>query len=177
MKRQLRLAAITVAVLVLLAAVLRRGRDWRVETSVVAAATPSSILPLISDLDRGWRRWSAWPTIDPKGKWEYGGRPGEQGHFVRWQGPALGRGKLALTRVDSTGIEYDAAIESETTNAHGSIVLAPEAGRTRVTWVDEGQGPPLLGVLIRRWIERELAERFEQDLARLARSAERAEER
>jgi hypothetical protein len=80
----------------------------------------------------------------------------------------MGRGRLEIVEASpALGVKLDEAIESETVNAHASLLFSADATGTRVTWVDEGTLPPVLGGYFRGMIEAMLGTNFENGLKKL----------
>jgi Polyketide cyclase / dehydrase and lipid transport len=157
--------ALALGVFLLVGLVLPRG--WRVERAVVIAGPPERISPWLSDLHR-WQDWSVWTkAMDPSVRHAYWGPEQGVGAGWSWLGLTMGRGKVTITSADPRrGVTLDEAIESDQVNAHASLTLTPEAGGTRVTWVDEGE-LPLLGGYFRPRVEARLATHLEASLGRL----------
>ena len=162
-----------VAVLVGVGLVL--PRQWHVERSVVIDAAPEHIHPLVEDL-RTWASWAREP--DPTVQDTYGGAASGVGAWWAWSGPKMGHGKMTITRSDvASGVWFDEAIETEEVNAHGSLTWTREGGGTRVTWVDEGQLPPVMGGYFVGLVNDSLGAHFEHALMNLKTAArERREE-
>lgn len=149
-----------------------RGSHWEVERSVTIQASPEQLLPLVADFESGWTKWSVWSEMDPQGKWEFGGNPGEPGHWMAWDGPEVGHGKLTLTKVEASGITYEGQIETDEPNNVGTITFEPDGDATKVTWHDEGDAPPVIGGLFKGMLEDMLGQNFEQNLEKLGKTAQ-----
>ena len=147
-------------------------RSWRVERSVLIAAPPERIAPLLVNLRR-WQEWSPWTrALDPQVRHTYWGPESGAGAGWSWLGPAMGRGKLTITWADPhRGLRLDEAIESDQVNAHAELSFLPDGAGTRVRWVDEGE-LPLLGGWFRGRVEATLGRHFEAGLGRLKALAE-----
>ncbi|HSP80740.1 MAG TPA: SRPBCC family protein, partial [Myxococcaceae bacterium] len=84
-----------------------------------------------------------------------------------------GRGKMTITKSDAAaGVWVDEMIEADEVNAHGSVTWTLEGGGTKVTWVDEGELPPVIGGYFVGMIEEMLGENFQQGLEGLKKQAE-----
>ena len=160
--------SLVVASLVLLGVGFVLPRGWRVEQHVVIAASPAQIHALLFDLKR-WQEWSVWNrTMDPLLRNTYEGPHDGVGARWLWLGPTMGRGQVVIVASDpQRGIELDEAIESEVVNAHASLTFTPEGEATRVTWVDEGTLPPIMGGFFRGLVEDRLAENVSTSLQKL----------
>ena len=141
---------------------------WNVETSAISPHSPQVLWPLISNFE-SWSEWSGWDYE------AYGmrsiqvvGEPATVGHSYSWSSKGS-RGTLTITRAEENeGIWYDGAIESDTPNAEGSITLnlLPN-GSTNIVWIDEGDLPPLTGLLA-LWMNSLMKAKFAEDLHRLS---------
>jgi len=176
MKRVLKIAglgfAALVAVLVVVGIFL--PRKWHVEQVAIINAEPEHIHPLVNDL-KEWQSWAAWnKAMDPEVKWEYGGPASGQGAWWSWAGPKMGHGKMTITKSDpDTGVWVDEMIETDKeVNARGSLTWTHEGGGTKVTWVDEGTLPPVLGGYGVSMNEKMLADNFQTGLKHLKAAAE-----
>jgi hypothetical protein len=166
MIKQAALAVVVVAALVVVAG-LARGSDWRVERSVVVAAAPAAVLPLLTDFERGWRRWSVWQSMDPAATWRYGGAPGATGHWMQWRGPEAGAGRLTLTVVEGDRVGYQGGAGSDEDRSRGVISVVVDADGSRVTWVEEGRAPPVIGGLVKSALQKMLGEQLQTNLDQL----------
>lgn len=164
-----RIAIVFVALcLVLLIIGLVLPRTWHVERTIVINAAPERIFPQIAN-PRRWQDWSVWnKQMDPQVRYTYEGPESGVGAKWSWLGPKMGNGRMEMTFAEPRqGIRVDEAIESAQVNAHGSILFTPEGPNTRVTWVDEGTLPPVLGGFFRSSINDMLNENFEAGLIKL----------
>lgn len=143
-------------------------RTWRVERHVVINAAPARIHPLLFDLKR-WQEWSVWTrAMDPLLRNTYEGPQDGVGAKWLWLGPTMGRGQLVITASDPLrGIELDESIESEVVNAKASLAFSAEGGATRVTWVDEGTLPLIVGGFFGGTVEDRLGAHFATSLEKL----------
>jgi hypothetical protein len=150
-------------------------REWRVERSVVINAAPEHIHPLVDDL-KAWQSWAAWTQdMDPEVKNEYGGPASGVGAWWAWNGPKMGHGKMTITQSEvASGVWVDEMIETDKeVNAHGSITWTQEGGGTKVTWVDTGTLPPVIGGYVVGMIEDMLGENFQVGLKHLKAEVEK----
>ena len=143
-------------------------RGWRVEQELVIAAPPQRIFPLLFDLKR-WQEWSVWTrTMDPQLRNTYEGPSDGVGAKWLWLGPKMGRGQLLIVASDPVrGIELEESIEAEVPNAHASIAFTAVSGGTRVTWLDQGTLPPIVGGFFRGVVEDRLNADFSTSLRKL----------
>ncbi len=167
MIKKLGLALVGLIVL-LLAVGLVLPRRWHVERSVLIAAPSARIHPYLNDLRR-WQEWAVWTKeLDPVVRNTYEGPLDGVGAKWSWLGPKMGRGQMEIVASDpATGLTIDEAIESDEVNARTEFTFTAEGDGTRVTWVDEGTLPPVMGGYFRGMVERMLGEHFEQGLGQL----------
>lgn len=143
-------------------------RSWSVEQSIVIEASPNRIYPFLFDLKR-WQEWSVWTrTMDPLVRHTYEGPQDGIGARWLWLGPQMGRGQVAIVAADpQRGVELEQAIESDDVNAHASLHFERAGTGTRLTWVDKGTLPLLVGGLFKSSVEERLAAHFSTGLKKL----------
>lgn len=164
-----KIAIALVALVVLTTAVgAALPRTWRVERSVVIASTPERIFPYLNDLKR-WQEWSVWTkAMDPLVRHMFEGPQDGVGARWSWLGPKMGQGKIEIVEADpAVGISLSESIESPTENAHASLRFTREGAQTRVTWIDEGTLPWVVGGFFRGTVEEVLSANFETSLNKL----------
>lgn len=168
------LALVLLAVGGLLAVAWTRPDHFRLERSIVVAATPETIRPLIADF-RAWRDWSPWEGKDPAMKRSLSGAEAGVGAVYAWEGNGqVGTGRMEIVE-DTPGrvaIKLDFLKPFEAHNL-AEFTLAPEATGTRVTWAMSGPQPfvaRLMGLVFS--MERMVGPDFETGLARLKGRAE-----
>jgi hypothetical protein len=84
--------------------------------------------------------WSPWAKMDPQMVTEYSGPESGIGARSAWEGPQMGRGRIAVTAAEP-GRAVEMELEMlEPMRATNRILftLAPADGATRVTWRMEG---------------------------------------
>lgn len=153
-----------------------RPRAWRVEQSVTIAAPPERIHAFVDDLKR-WQEWSVWTkALDPSVRHIYEGQPSGVGARWTWLGPKMGQGTVEIVESSpALGLGLSQAIESPTPNARATLRYAREGNQTRVTWVDEGTLPVVVGGFFRGVVEERLAAHLATSLGKLKGVVEAAE--
>lgn len=143
-------------------------REWHVEQRVEIEADVAQIHALVGDVGR----WDAW-MFDPSQaganmKVQTDGEPGAVGSTIAWSGDGS-TGAMTFVEVDPNhGIRWDGRIESDEINNHGSISYEQlEGGSVRVTLVDDGTLPPVLGGYFVPFMNAALSQHFAGALARL----------
>lgn len=167
------LIAGAVVVIAIVAVGLARGSDWKVERSLAMKAQPATVLPLLTDFEKGWTQWSIWSSMDKQAKWTFAGTPGTVGHAMTWGGPEVGSGTLTIKSITPTQVELEGAIESKDKNDLTTFTLKSEGETTTVTWLDEGHAPPVIGGLFKGKLEQMLGEQFQKNLEQLKAVAEK----
>jgi hypothetical protein len=109
---------------------------YEVERSIVIAAPPERVHPVLDDLHR-WREWSSWSARDPRLRIDYTGpNQGVDSHMA-WDG-ALGSGELTITASDpERGVWMDLLMEGRFATK-AAVLLEPVDEGTRVTWITRG---------------------------------------
>lgn len=117
-----------------------RPSAFRITRSLVIAAPPSAIFPLLHDF-RAWARWSPWEKLDPDMTKTYGGADAGVGATYHWQGKKSGEGKMTITESESDRrlvIALD-FIKPFPANNTTIFTVEPDGEGTRVTWTMEGE--------------------------------------
>lgn len=172
MLRKFAIAIVALALLVV-ALGLVLPRRWHVEQSVFIAAPSARIHPFIANF-HSWQEWAAWSKdLDPQVRNTFEGPAEGTGAKWTWLGPKMGHGRMEIAMADPRiGVEINEAIESESINAHSSFTYRTESTGTRVTWVDEGTLPVLLGGYFTRSVEKQLGRYFQEGLEALKKRVE-----
>jgi uncharacterized protein YndB with AHSA1/START domain len=114
-------------------------RDYKVSRSVVIAAPPEKIYPMIAET-RNWPKWTVWNQRDPAMKIEYSGAASGVGAKWSWQSKTEGNGAMELTAADvKSGITYQLEFADFGMRSTGVMAFSPQGAGTRVTWTNEGQ--------------------------------------
>lgn len=169
------------AIVIIIAAVLiyaaTRPDSFRIERSVVIAAPPAKVFPLIDDFHQ-WEAWSPWEGIDPQLKRTYAGAASGKGAVYEWDGNRnVGHGGMEITASQPSAkvvidIHFMKPFEARNTI---EFTLVPEGAGTRVTQAMFGPSPfmsKLMGLVFS--MEKMVGGKFEQGLASLKALAEKA---
>ena len=137
---------------------------WSAERSVVLAAPPEALYPLM-EAPSSWRKWTAWPD---SGLVAEGPERGE-GAGLRWDDPELGDGRFEIVEaIPLQRVRYRVEVEGGAMHTQGVLTLVQETGGTRVSWREEGDfgWNPLMAYWA--WfMERVQGRELEKALARL----------
>ena len=155
--------------------VATRPDTFRVERSVVIAAAPEAIFPLINDFHR-WEAWSPWEKIDPQLKRTYEGAAQGQGAIYGWSGNKdIGSGRMRITESvppSRVVIQLDFITPFE---AHNTVefTLTPQGDGTRVTQAMYGPSPFISKLMSLFFsMDKMVGDKYEEGLAALKRLAE-----
>jgi hypothetical protein len=180
LKRIAVIAAVLFAVLLLV--VSTRPSHLHVERSMVMAAPPSVVFPLIDDF-HAWQSWSPWEKLDPNMKREITGAPRGKGALYSWSGnDDVGSGTMEITN-STPAQQVQIRLEFKEPWAATNITtftLAPAVsppGGTRVTWSMDGEnsfGAKAMGLVMD--MDQMIGKDFETGLANLQAMAEAAAE-
>ena len=123
----------------LVAVVALQPSSFAIERSTRVEAPPGLVYGHIESL-RAMDVWSPWAKMDPEMRIDYAGPAAGVGARSSWEGPQMGRGRLAVT-----GVEPDREVEMrlEMLAPMGAtnrilFTLEPMGEATRVTWRMEG---------------------------------------
>ena len=172
--KKLMLAVATLVVLLLVVSLFLPSK-WRVERSIVIAAKPEAIYPLIGQ-PKTWPEWTAWTKEkDPTLTFSYSGPEQGVGAVSKWTSAKMGSGTAVLTAADpQKGITFDLSIEEGKFKSIASIAMEPAGDGTKVTWSnygDLGWNPiaRYFGLMFEKWIGPD----YEEGLANLKRKLEK----
>ena len=128
--------AVLVLFLVVVAFVL--PRQYRVERSLVINAKPEAVQAQIADLS-AWKNWGAWQERDPQMEITYSTPSSGVGAWSAWESKSEGNGKMTITGQTPTKVTYLLEFPDMDMKSNGSLEFKPEAGGTRVVWIDAGE--------------------------------------
>jgi uncharacterized protein YndB with AHSA1/START domain len=173
LKRAVLAVAVLAAVFLGVGLVLPSG--FKVQRSVTIAAPPDKVYAFIAD-PRQWKAWSAWNRRDPAMQVQYAGAASGTGAQWSWQSRTEGNGAMEFVAAEpGERVAYLLTFPDMGMRSKGELRLAPEAGGTRVTWINEGdmgRSP------VNRWfglfMDRLVGPDFEQGLAGLKALAEKS---
>lgn len=139
--------ASAVAVVLLLAA--RKPAEFRVERSVVIAASADRVFSLINNF-RQWEHWSPWAKLDPQMTTSYSGPDEGVGCKYAWEGnKKVGRGSMEIVQSESptrVALKLHFLVPFEAHN-DTEFVLTPDGAGTRVVWAMTGSSPFMMRVM------------------------------
>ncbi|HLT35816.1 MAG TPA: SRPBCC family protein [Enhygromyxa sp.] len=155
------LAALTVIVVGLLL-----PREWKVETSVEITGELAEIHALVADAEQ-WDRWMFDPAQAGAGLTTQTEGQGV-GATIQWSGEGS-KGEITIVEADPDhGIRWDGKIETDEVNNHGEIRYQQlDGGVVRVTLIDTGTLPPVLGGYFVPVMNSALGQHFGAALGRL----------
>jgi len=135
-----RIALALGALIVALAAVVAmQPSSFAIERSTTIAAPAHLVYPHIASV-RAMDEWSPWAKMDPQMKTTYEGPESGVGAGSSWEGPQMGKGRIAVTAVKPDR-EVEMRLEMLAPMAATNRILftlAPAGEATTVTWRMEG---------------------------------------
>jgi len=128
---------LVVAVVAILAS--RKPDGFRVERSLVIAATPERLQPMVADLHR-FNEWNPYRRKEPALKEDYGAITAGPGASYGWDGAKVGAGRMTVETVapGRVTMRLDFFRPFEATNA-AEFTFRPEGSGTRVSWAMSGE--------------------------------------
>jgi hypothetical protein len=132
------LGLVGLAVVLVLVGLVLPGH-YRVERSVVIAAKPAAVYPMVGDL-KAWAKWGVWFRRDPAMQIAYSPATTGVGDWSAWTSKSQGSGKMIISTVQPPyDFQYRMEFADMGMAASGDMVLAPVgAGSTQVTMSMEG---------------------------------------
>ena len=161
---------------VLIAAMLR-PKEFRVERSILSAASAKDIYAVFSDLHR-WREWSPFDKHDPGMKTEYGDPAQGVGSSFAWDGNSrVGSGKLTIIRAEPdrlVELKLEFFRPFKATNK-ALWRVDEEGGQRRIAWAMDGVNDNLMTQVVGLFMnmDKMLGKDFETGLASLKAIVER----
>ena len=174
MKLVIRIFAVLVVIWVILLAVgFVLPGHYRVERTVLVAAKPEAVYPLVADL-KAWKRWGVWFARDPGMQISYSPATNEVGAWSQWKSKTQGDGKMTISSVRPPEyFEYRMEFTDMNMVSTGTMGLKAADGGTRVSMTMEGD---LGRSPVNRWfgvfMDKLVGPDFDQGLANLKRIAE-----
>jgi hypothetical protein len=147
---------------------------YRVERSVVVAAPPDRIYPLVA-APRRWPDWSIWTRRDPAMKLQFFGPDSGAGAGWSWDSKTQGQGRMTFRSADpDKGFTYELYFPDFDSTSTGEIRFERQGESTKVTWTNAGSvgRNPLMHYMALA-MDRMVGPDFEAGLANLKALAER----
>jgi uncharacterized protein YndB with AHSA1/START domain len=140
-------AVLLVAAGLLVAYAATKPDSFRVARSLVIAAPPDRLFPLINDL-HGFNRWNPYERKDP-GTGTHAGAPAGVGASYAWDSTKLGKGAMTITDVAPPGkvvmrLDFEKPFQARNT---ATFTIAPREGGSEVTWAMDGPAPLVTKVM------------------------------
>jgi Polyketide cyclase / dehydrase and lipid transport len=161
-------------ILLLLIVAFLLPRHWSVERSIVIAAPPAAIYPLVANMKSGWPQWSSFDFEDPEIRYSYSGPDEGVGAIRSWTSPHMGDGTQRIVKADpATGVEFRLEMAKTGMALTGQLAFEPTGGQTKVTWTDSGEvGFNPIHRFFAAFLDRMMGGTFEKSLATLKQKAE-----
>jgi hypothetical protein len=147
---------------------------YQVERSVVIAAPPERIYPLVAAPKR-WQEWSIWNRRDPSMTMTFFGPASGAGAGWTWDSKSEGKGRLTFLTADPVkGFTYELFFPDFNSTSTGDIRFEPRGDSTRVIWTNTGNvGRNPLMHYMALFMDRMVGPDFDAGLANLKAIAER----
>lgn len=117
-------------------------RHFEVSRSIIVNAPPEKIHPHLDSFER-WPAWSPFDTEDPRIVWDSSGPQAGVGAKRSWKSKKMGDGSQWIVASSvKTGVSMKLEMAGgcmEPFDIH--FTFTPDAGGTRVTWIDRGTLP------------------------------------
>jgi hypothetical protein len=146
-------------------------RKWKVESTVEVAADQipfyfSSVVNF-----QNWKSWAIWGMDDPTYEVNFSENMSVPGSWMKWTSKKSGYGQLTLTQIEPLAlVRYDSQIESAQKNGSGEFRFETKPGdplRGTISWIDEGELPPIVGGYFKSMVEASLKDHFQKSLEKL----------
>lgn len=139
--------ALVIAVGALVAYAATKPDSFRVARSLVIAAPPDRLFPLINDL-HGFNRWNPYERKDP-GKGTYAGAPSGVGSSYAWDSAKVGKGAMTITDATAPGkvvmrLDFEKPFKAQNT---ATFTIALKDSGSEVTWAMDGPAPLITKVM------------------------------
>ena len=127
-------------IVLLLAVVITRPAEYRVERSVTVTAPAAIVFDFVNDFHK-WSSWSPWEKLDPGMQRTFDGAPAGSGAIYGWTGnDKVGAGRMTITESKPgervvIKLEFIKPWESTSTT---TFTFSPQGDTTKVTWAMEG---------------------------------------
>jgi uncharacterized protein YndB with AHSA1/START domain len=166
------LIGLALLVVGIIAVALLKSPDFRVERSLVIAATAEKLFPYF-DNHKKFNEWNPWAKMEPEAKNTYTGPDSGVGAVASWDGKKVGKGSATITeskanehiveRMDWLAPMAGVSIVEFTFNPEGD-------GKTKVTWAMYGKNENLLAKVMSLFMscEKMCGPEFEKGLADVA---------
>ncbi|MDQ0321916.1 carbon monoxide dehydrogenase subunit G [Pararhizobium capsulatum DSM 1112] len=142
------LAVIVLAIIALVIFASTKPDTFHVERSIIIAAPPEKIVPLINDFHQ-WQAWSPYEKLDPAMTRTISGAPAGQGATYAWSGSGkAGAGQMEIVEssVEKIVIKLDFSKPFEAHNI-ATFTLIPATAGTAITWAMDGPAPLIAKVM------------------------------
>jgi hypothetical protein len=170
------LYAISLLLVVLLAAGLLLPNSAHVVRSVNTAASPDTVYAIVNGFAR-FNEWSPWADLDPKTRYSYSGPATGVGAKMAWasEKPDVGSGSQEILAVDPGRRVTTRLVFGDQGAATSTMDIAPAPGGSLVTWsFDTSFEGNFLGRYFGLFFDRMIGPDFEKGLSRLKALAEAA---
>lgn len=122
--------------------------NFHLERSLTINAPVKKVLSLVNDFNQ-WHTWSPWTIAEPDCSVKIGGKVGQVGHKMHWDGQIIGSGNNTLVRVSDTQLDYDLVFLTPwKSSSKTSFIFKKTKKGTKVIWTMDGQMPIFMFFMI-----------------------------
>ncbi|HEY1708723.1 MAG TPA: SRPBCC family protein [Rhizomicrobium sp.] len=152
-----------------------RPNSFRMERSIVIAAPPEKIFPLIANFHE-WTKWSPFEKLDTDLKRGYSGPDSGVGAIYTWDGKKAGAGRMEILEAPPSSLVRIKLDFSKPFTAHNiaEFTIVPQGeGTSTVTWAMSGPQPFVVKAMSTVMsTDKIVGPQFEEGLASMKRAAE-----
>jgi uncharacterized protein YndB with AHSA1/START domain len=158
---------------VVIAAAVLKSPDYRVERSLVIAASSERLFPFF-DNHKKFNEWNPWAKMDPEAKNTYSGPEAGVGAVASWDGKKVGKGSATITESQPNERIVQRMDWLEPMQGVSTVEFtfkSEDQGKTKVTWAMYGTNEGLLSKVMSLIMDCETmcGPEFEKGLADVAR--------
>jgi uncharacterized protein YndB with AHSA1/START domain len=156
-----------------IAAAVLKSPDYRVERSLVIAASAERLFPYF-DNHKKFNEWNPWAKMDPEAKNTYSGPEAGVGAVASWDGKKVGKGSATITESQPNERIVQRMDWLEPMQGVSTVEFtfkSEDEGKTKVTWAMYGTNEGLLAKVMSLIMDCETmcGPEFEKGLADVAR--------
>jgi uncharacterized protein YndB with AHSA1/START domain len=158
---------------VVIAAAVLKSPDYRVERSLVIAASSERLFPYF-DNHKKFNEWNPWAKMDPEAKNTYSGPEAGVGAVASWDGKKVGKGSATIIESQPNERIVQRMDWLEPMQGVSTVEFSfksEDEGKTKVTWAMYGTNEGLLAKVMSLIMDCETmcGPEFEKGLADVAR--------
>lgn len=116
--------------------------NYEIEKSIEINKKLIDVMDAVKDFSK-WSNWSPWFCLEPKSTMSFSGEKGTVGHSQHWEGKYVGAGKIIITKITDTQVDYDLIFEKPMKGicTVQFALSAQKENLTKVNWKMQGDLP------------------------------------